>query len=303
MSETWQFAMVSKWMPNGNINEFVKRRPDANPFELVNFPSRSPLPLLLVDHCMVPVAGRSREGLNLSAWSGNGPRGSQRSAFSRASVSPSLTETIKANILIDETGHACLADFGLLAIISDTTSHVSSSASIHGGTFRWMSPELFCPKKFGLEDDRRTKCSDCYALGMVVYEVLSGQAPFSDRGIYDVVVNVSGGERPGRPRGAEGKWFTNAIWRILEQCWMPKPEDRPMIEDVLRCLEGASRFWMPLSPRTAASLPMTSSPTRNTSGPDTEESTEESEGSSLSKPLQTHPPKGEVDDNTYPHLS
>jgi hypothetical protein len=166
-----------------------------------------------------------------------------------------------------------------------------------------MSPELFCPKKFGLEDDRRTKRSDCYALGMVVYEVLSGQAPFSDCGIYDVVVNVSGGERPGRPRGTEGKWFTNAIWRILEHCWMPKPEDRPTIEDVLRCLEEMSRFWMPLSPRTVASLPMTNSSTRNTSGPDTEESTRESEGSSLSKLSQTHSPKGEVDDNTYPHHS
>jgi hypothetical protein len=252
---------------------------------------------------MVSVAGRSHEGLNLSAWSGNGPRGSQRSTFSRTSVSLSLTEIVKANILIDETGHACLADFGLLAIISDTTSHASSSASIHGGTFRWMSPELFCPKKFGLEDSRRTKRSDCYALGMVIYEVLSGQVPFPSCGVYAVVIDVSGGERPGRPRGAEGEWFTNAVWRILERCWMPKPEDRPMIEDVLRCLEGASRFWMSHSPRTVASPPMTNSPTRNTFGPDTEGSTEESEASSLSRSSQTHPPKGEVDENTYPHHS
>ena len=30
-----QFAMVSDWMMNGNINDFVKARPDANRFELV----------------------------------------------------------------------------------------------------------------------------------------------------------------------------------------------------------------------------------------------------------------------------
>ena len=38
MTET-DFAMVSEWMPNGNINQFVKEHPDANRFELVSFPS------------------------------------------------------------------------------------------------------------------------------------------------------------------------------------------------------------------------------------------------------------------------
>ena len=30
-----QFAMVSEWMVNGNINEFVKAHKNANRFELV----------------------------------------------------------------------------------------------------------------------------------------------------------------------------------------------------------------------------------------------------------------------------
>lgn len=34
-----------------------------------------------------------------------------------------------------------------------------------------MSPELLDPERFGKSDDRPTKQSDCYALGMVVYEV------------------------------------------------------------------------------------------------------------------------------------
>ena len=29
------FAMVSEWMINGNINEFIKSRPEADRFELV----------------------------------------------------------------------------------------------------------------------------------------------------------------------------------------------------------------------------------------------------------------------------
>ena len=36
MSEV-QFAMISDWMTNGNINDFVKTHPDANRLELVGF--------------------------------------------------------------------------------------------------------------------------------------------------------------------------------------------------------------------------------------------------------------------------
>ena len=48
-----------------------------------------------------------------------------------------------------------------------------------GGTYRWMSPELLDPEQFGASDVRPTKKSDCYALGMVVYEVrLDAAVPF-----------------------------------------------------------------------------------------------------------------------------
>ena len=33
-----KFAMVSGWMANGNINEFVKAHRDANRFKLVSSP-------------------------------------------------------------------------------------------------------------------------------------------------------------------------------------------------------------------------------------------------------------------------
>ena len=44
-----------------------------------------------------------------------------------------------------------------------------------GGTYRWMSPELLDPEAFGIpqseESTRPTTQSDCYAFGMVIYEV------------------------------------------------------------------------------------------------------------------------------------
>ena len=137
-------------------------------------------------------------------------------------------------------GQACLADFGLIGIISDGTNIVSSASFAQGGTQRWMSPELFDPEKFDLNDGRPTKHSDCYALGMVIYEVLSGEVPFSTCSHHLVVVKVLAGERPARPQGTGGAWFMDGVWEILERCWVPQPENRPNIEDVLRCLEKVS---------------------------------------------------------------
>ena len=57
MTDT-QFMMVSEWMPNGNINEFVRKHPDADRFELVGFLLEAPLsqlvdgrPTSLVERC------------------------------------------------------------------------------------------------------------------------------------------------------------------------------------------------------------------------------------------------------------
>ena len=50
-------------------------------------------------------------------------------------------------------------------------SNTSLMSFTGGGTTRWMSPELLDPERFGIIDYRPTKQSDCYALGMVVYEV------------------------------------------------------------------------------------------------------------------------------------
>ena len=94
-----------------------------------------------------------------------------------------------------------------------------------------MSPELIDPQRFGLKSWRPTKSSDCYALGMVIYETISGNLPFHEDTDLTVFVRVLEGKYP--PRGAR---FTNGLWRMLEQCWGFQPNHRPAIADVLRCL-------------------------------------------------------------------
>ena len=105
-----------------------------------------------------------------------------------------------------------------------------------------MSPELLDPEAVGYETSRATEASDCYALGMVVYEVLSGEVPFRKYGPHAICRRVVDGERPKRP---EGGWFTDEIWNILERCWEADSGRRPSVDCVLRCLEEASRSWTP----------------------------------------------------------
>ena len=197
------------------------------------------------------IAQRYRSGTDIYARSGDDTRGFEGGMASNATHHPACsanTPFIKANILIDNDGHARLADFGLLTIVSDSTNTTTSSTTNSGGTTRWMSPELFYPEKFGLKDNRRTKESDCYALGMVVLEVLTSQVPFPQCDGFIITRKVVDGERPERPQGPEVVWFTDNLWEMLEQCWSHSPKLRPAVETVLECLERNSTAWRPLSP-------------------------------------------------------
>ena len=113
-----------------------------------------------------------------------------------------------------------------------------------------MSPELLDPELFGFKNGRPTKESDCYAFGMVILEVLTGQAPFLPCTGFVVMRKVVDGERPGRPQGPEAVWFTDDLWETLGKCWSPQPKVRPSVEVVLKCLERGSAAWQPLPPVT-----------------------------------------------------
>ena len=98
-----------------------------------------------------------------------------------------------------------------------------------------MAPECLAPDQG--DHHRLTKESDCYSFGMVIFEVLSGQVPFQGVYIPSILEKVLKGERPGRPQGAEGVWFTDDVWEMVEQCWSPQPERRPTARAVLEFLE------------------------------------------------------------------
>ena len=144
----------------------------------------------------------------------------------------------KENILVNHNGRACLAGFVLLTIVAEKEA---ITPWVRGrGAIPWTSPELLSSKTGTHLDYRPTMESDCYALGMVIYEVLSGQAPFSSyQSLWGVARKVLDGDRPKKPEGGRGAWFTTEIWTMLEFCWKPRPADRPSSRDILWGLEKA----------------------------------------------------------------
>src|SRR5258706_4310123 len=73
------------------------------------------------------------------------------------------------NIMFDARGNAFLSDFGI-AKLMDATIDLTGSEVI--GTPAYMSPEQ------AIGDKELDKRSDIYSLGVILFEMLTGQRPY-----------------------------------------------------------------------------------------------------------------------------
>jgi ligand-binding sensor domain-containing protein len=74
-----------------------------------------------------------------------------------------------SNVLIDRRGNTFLTDFGIARLVAETAQFTATGAII--GTPAYMSPE----QGLGQPADHR---SDIYALGVVLFEMLTGHVPY-----------------------------------------------------------------------------------------------------------------------------
>ncbi|MCZ7639312.1 MAG: protein kinase [Verrucomicrobia bacterium] len=101
------------------------------------------------------------------------------------------------NILLDREGQPHVTDFGLAKVLTEGADLTQTVAVL--GTPHYMSPEQARGRTREL-----TTASDIYSLGAVLYELLTGQPPFTGETLVEVLRRVAEDEPP-RP-GLVRRW-------------------------------------------------------------------------------------------------
>jgi len=138
------------------------------------------------------------------------------------------------NILVDKNNHVKILDFGL-AKLKGVSSLTKESSTL--GTVHYMSPE----QTMGKDVDHRT---DIWSLGVMLYEMITGQPPF--KGDYEQAVIYSIlNEEPGSLTSIR-KDAPPEFDRILEKALAREPEDRYQhMDDLLVDLKHLKRDSRP----------------------------------------------------------
>ncbi|KAF8216397.1 kinase-like domain-containing protein, partial [Mycena galopus ATCC 62051] len=132
------------------------------------------------------------------------------------------------NVLIDDEGHALVADFGLAKFERvSVKSAIARSPDIDStptkpkmvnivGTLHWLAPECFV-------EGGVTKASDTWAMGMCAYEIFTeGKIPLVEIAAEDLGQRLRDGTRPSRVDA-----IPDSAWTIMERCWTHEPIARP----------------------------------------------------------------------------
>ncbi len=135
------------------------------------------------------------------------------------------------NILFSEDGQPVLTDFGIGKIITDSGGITKTGMTV--GTPAYISPE----QARGKPVDART---DLYALGVVFYEMLTGQVPFRGTDAMQTIMKHLSEPPPALPEACR------AYQPIISKLMAKNPDDRPQSAmQLIRALQKRS------SPRTA----------------------------------------------------
>jgi len=122
------------------------------------------------------------------------------------------------NILLDQRGRALVADFGLAAVTTTaTSSSVATEASV-SGTPLYMAPEQW--------QGKARKASDIYALGIILYQMLTGFPPYLGSQ-YELMSQHINAPVPRLSRQASELNYPEALNQLFAQLLAKDPQQRP----------------------------------------------------------------------------
>ncbi len=144
-----------------------------------------------------------------------------------------------ANILLTEEGLPMILDFNL----SEDVVVNGRTSLLVGGTLPYMSPEHLQAVSSGGQVDFQT---DIFSLGVIFYELLTGERPFPDRsGAFDDVVREMISDRQGSCPSvlALNRAVPPSVASVVNRCLAPHGKDRyrsseELTEDLQRHLHN-----------------------------------------------------------------
>ena len=120
-----------------------------------------------------------------------------------------------SNVLIDKRGNCLLTDFGIAKMV-EGTKHFTQTGGIVG------TPHYMSPEQGG--GDPLTRQSDIYSLGVVLYEMVTGQVPFDAETPMAVVIKHMTDPLP--PPSKLNPDTSPALESVILKSMAKRPDDR-----------------------------------------------------------------------------
>lgn len=124
------------------------------------------------------------------------------------------------NVLVDRSGglpHLRITDFGVSRLVGQTLTRVTSLI----GTPGYLAPEV-------AGGERPTPAADVYALGALLFEMVTGRGPFEAENVL-ALMRAHADDPVPRPEG-----MPDALWSMVYSMLAKRPEDRPTATEVVR---------------------------------------------------------------------
>jgi serine/threonine protein kinase len=130
-----------------------------------------------------------------------------------------LVETLNP----DADGTVKVTDFS----ISREAPRELVKMTLNTGTAQWRAPEV-------CKGQAPTRASDVYSYGVIMWEILTREIPFSEiKWQYEVEKEVVSGTRPKIPQQI---WIPPDYRTLMEKMWVGDPAKRPSFKDAIEAL-------------------------------------------------------------------
>ncbi|KAG5052782.1 hypothetical protein JHK87_004980 [Glycine soja] len=128
-------------------------------------------------------------------------------------------------ILLDKHGNACLGDMGIVTACKS----VGEAMEYETDGYRWLAPEIIAGDP---ENVTETWMSNVYSFGMVIWEMVTGEAAYSSFSPVQAAVGIAAcGLRPEIPKDCQ-----QTLKHIMTKCWNNTPSKRPHFSEILAIL-------------------------------------------------------------------